>query len=99
MSRTIVSALLLAIATSVATPASAHDWYPIECCHGMDCAPVDKVEMQEGTSLVVTSRHGTAVVPATMPRRESKDSRMHVCMRPSSSGGMRIICVFLPPQI
>jgi hypothetical protein len=99
MSRTIVSALLLAIATSVATPASAHDWYPIECCHGMDCAPVDKVEMQGGTSLVVTSRHGTGVVPATMPRRESKDSRMHVCMRPSSSGGMRIICVFLPPQI
>ena len=99
MSRTIVSALLLAIAMSKATPASAHDWYPIECCHGMDCAPVDKVEMQGGTSLVVTSRHGTAVVPATMPRRESKDSRMHVCMRPSSSGGMRIICVFLPPQI
>lgn len=95
MSRTIVFALLLAIAT----PVSAHDWYPIECCHGMDCAPVEKVEVQEGTSLVVTSRHGTGIVPATMPRRESKDSRMHVCMRPSSAGGMRIICVFLPPQI
>jgi hypothetical protein len=22
----------------------AHDWYPIECCHGMDCAPVEKIE-------------------------------------------------------
>lgn len=95
MSRTIVFAGLLAITT----PASVYDWYPIECCHGMDCAPVEKVEMLEGTSLVVTSRHGTGVVPATMLRRESKDSRMHVCMRPSNSGGMRIICVFLPPQI
>jgi hypothetical protein len=34
-----------------------------------------------------------------MPRRESKDHRMHVCMRPSSDGNMRIICVFLPPAI
>jgi hypothetical protein len=22
----------------------AQDWYPIECCHGMDCAPVEKIE-------------------------------------------------------
>jgi hypothetical protein len=96
MMRRIVFAIVLATSAS---PASAHDWYPIECCHGMDCAPVERVEMQEGSSLVVTSKHGTGVVPATMPRRESKDHRMHVCMRPANPSGMRIICVFLPPQI
>ena len=96
MLRRIVFAILLA---ALASPVSAHDWYPIECCHGMDCAPVERIEMQEGASLVVTSKHGTGVVPATMPRRESKDHRMHVCMRPASPSGVRIICVFLPPQI
>ena len=65
----------------------------------MDCAPVERAEVQEGANLLVTSKHGTGIVPATMPRRESKDHRMHVCMRPSSDGQMRIICVFLPPAI
>jgi hypothetical protein len=83
--------------TLMAGPARAHDWYPMECCHGMDCAPVDHAELQSNATLIVTSRHGTAVVPATFPRRESKDSRMHVCMRPGSDGKMRIICVFFPP--
>lgn len=27
----------------VATSTSAHDWYPWECCSGIDCAPVDHV--------------------------------------------------------
>lgn len=88
--------LILLIVLAAATPAGAHDWYPIECCHGLDCAPVERAEVQEG-GLVVTSKNGTGMVPATLPRRESKDNRMHVCMRPSSSGGMRVICVFLPP--
>jgi hypothetical protein len=63
----------------------------------MDCAPVDRVELQENATLVVTSRHGTAAIPASFPRRESQDNRMHVCMRPGTSGGMRPICVFVPP--
>jgi hypothetical protein len=79
-------------------PAGAHDWYPIECCSGYDCAPVDQAELREGDTLVVTSKHGTGIVPASMTRRESKDHRMHVCMRKSWDGQMRVICVFLPPQ-
>jgi hypothetical protein len=39
------------------------------------------------------------VVPANFPRRESKDHRMHVCMRPGQGGSMRLICIFLPPAI
>jgi hypothetical protein len=106
MSRKWLLAVLMA-----ATPAAAHDWYPLECCHNMDCAPVDRVEIvptptaADGqgvsvapTAMMVTTRHGTALVPASFPRRESKDHRMHACMLPSEGGRMRLICLFLPPS-
>jgi hypothetical protein len=79
--------------------AMAHDWYPIECCHSMDCAPVDHAEPNGSGGLTVTSRHGTGIVPDDMRRRESQDQRMHVCMQPNSRGGMRVICLFVPPLI
>jgi hypothetical protein len=94
-----------------ATPVAAHDWYPLECCHGQDCAPVDKVEMvptpavsgPDGAAaglpvMMVTTRHGTVLVPASFPRRESKDHRMHACMMPGEGGRMRLICIFMPPS-
>jgi hypothetical protein len=107
---------LLAAALMAATPAAAHDWYPMECCSSMDCAPVEKVEMLPGPAIasmlstpaqadalgamLVTTKHGSVVVPANFPRRESKDNRMHACMRPNPGGnGMRLICIFLPPAI
>jgi hypothetical protein len=80
----------------VAGPASAHDWYPYECCHELDCAPVDAIDTSSG-ELVVTTKLGTVAVPASFARRESKDHRMHVCMRPGEAGAMRLLCVFLPP--
>jgi hypothetical protein len=92
-----------------ATPAAAHDWYPHECCHNQDCAAVDKIEMvptpmAEGSnvpsvSMVVTTKWGSALVPASFPRRESKDHRMHACMLPDGRGKMRLICVFMPPSM
>ena len=108
---------LLAALLAVASPAAAHEWYPLECCHAMDCAPVDKVEivsppMLSGVlaataqaaptlpgSMLVTTKHGSVLVPANFPRRESKDNRMHACMRPGDGGGMRLICIFLPPAM
>lgn len=91
-----------------AQPHDVHDpahWYPIECCHAMDCAPVDSaaianpVESGGLPNMVVTSKHGTVVVPHSFPRRQSKDHRMHVCMRPAESGQMRLICIFDAPGI
>jgi hypothetical protein len=116
MSRNWFLAALLAAATLVAArPAVAHDWYPMECCSGLDCAPVEKVEMLNGPSIasmlsspahaaplggmLVTTTHGSVVVPANFPRRESKDHRMHACMRPSPTGGMQLICIFFPPAM
>jgi hypothetical protein len=109
MSRYWIFAALLALVT----PAAAHDWYPIECCSGMDCAPVDKVEIVPGpqfsgmlstpayaaapSAMLVTTKQGSVIVPANFPRRESKDNRMHACMRPGDGGTMRLICIFIPP--
>ncbi len=93
-----------------ATTAAAHDWYPMECCSGMDCAPVEKVEivpMQSagimGTqtlpgTMLITTKHGSVIVPANFPRRESKDNRMHACIRSSAGGNVRLICLFMPPS-
>lgn len=87
---------LLPLLFLTATSASAHDWYPWDCCSGHDCAPVERAEVLPNAELLVTSRHGTALVPATFPKRDSQDNRMHVCMR-RSEAGMQPICIFLPP--
>lgn len=84
--------------------AKAHDWYPMECCHSMDCAVVTGTASVVLTgellpSLVVTSKYGTVVVPRNHPWRESKDGQMHVCMRPSETGAMRLLCIFAPPSL
>jgi hypothetical protein len=107
MSKIWLSALLLA-----ASPAAAHEWYPIECCHEMDCAPVEHVEIvptpttsnSKGApagppEMVVTTKIGTVLVPASFPRRESKDNRMHACMMPGPGGQMQLICLFIPPSM
>jgi hypothetical protein len=104
---------LLAVLLAVATPAAAHDWYPMECCHEMDCAPVDHAELvptpttDDGKggqrlsppSMSVTTKHGTVIVPGDFPRRESKDHRMHACMMPGATGKMQLICIFMPPAM
>ena len=107
MSKKWLLAFLLA-----ATPAAAHDWYPLECCHEMDCAPVDRTEIvptpttaePQGAAvgppaMIVTTKHGTVLVPGDFPRRESKDNRMHACMMPGAGGKMQLICIFLPPTM
>lgn len=116
-------AILAAIFSfSFASPVLAHSdgemTYPIECCHQMDCAPVDKVEIVPSTKFaaagmgyapklglpaqtIVTTKHGTAVVPEDLPaksRYESKDGRMHACIRHTATG-LKVICVFYPPGI
>lgn len=80
-------------------PAAAHDWYPWDCCSGYDCAPAQSAAVSDDASLLVTSKHGTVAVPASLQRRESKDGRMHVCMRPDPTGQMRPICLFVPPAM
>ena len=111
----ILTVTMLTVLMALAHRAKAHDWYPVECCSGMDCAPVEKVEIKPAeaftanalipqahaapSAMVVTTKHGTAIVPANFPRRESKDGQLHACMRPSNNGGMRLLCIFFPPSM
>jgi hypothetical protein len=96
--------LLSVLASSLClTPARAHDWYPRECCHDTNCAPVESILRRVPTGggapqLIVVSKHGRAIVPQDFPMRESKDSRMHVCMkRYDALGEMEVNCLFIPP--
>jgi len=48
-------------------------------------------------------RQGTAVVPPDLPRRESKDNRMHACMRAvwlnAAGPTTEVTCFFVPPTM
>jgi hypothetical protein len=99
----VVALSILATVVHVhSVPARAHDWYPRECCSNKDCAPVENVTWSVPVGrgmrqLVVTSKHGTATVPADLQVRESKDGRMHVCIRQNELGDWDVICLFMPP--
>ncbi len=99
---TLIACLVLAVLASMAR---AHDFYPIECCSGQDCAPVEKVEMVAGATfagalgfvpalpvMVVTTKHGTAAVPPNLMPKQSPDAQMHACVHLG-----KLICLFLPP--
>ncbi len=94
--------ILTAGVPSLVTSADAHDWYPEECCHAMDCAPVEswafaqKAQTGSLPQLSVTTKKGTAIVPQDLPRRESKDNRMHACIRAGPMGVKYVVCIFLP---
>jgi hypothetical protein len=87
-------------AVAIVPPVAAHEWYPPECCHDLDCAPVERAEPLADGAWQLTSKVGTTVVPASFPRRESPDDRMHVCMaRFSHLDGMRPVCLFVPREV
>jgi hypothetical protein len=94
---------MLAVAPGGVAPTAAHSWYPKECCDDIDCAPVEVVShfaLANGSrQLIVTSMHGRALVPRDFPVRDSRDGRMHVCMRPDPDGVMDVMCLFVPPQM
>jgi hypothetical protein len=102
----LIVALVIFAMWMALTKALAHDWYPIECCTAIDCAPVTSASYvaaaildghDRGTlpmpRMVVTTSRGTFVLPDRMPRRVSQDNRMHVC---SSLTGT-VLCIFEPP--
>lgn len=81
----------------------AHSWYPSECCHALDCGEVTATTTVLLTgetlpSLVVTTQHGTAVVPRNVRWRNSQDGRMHACIYQSEKGPT-LRCIFAPPSL
>jgi hypothetical protein len=95
-----VAGLVLGLMVALA---AAHSWYPPECCHDVDCAPVEsisRIQPEDGSAplLRVTSRVGTIVIPAGFPARHSKDHRMHICLSYDEFGGRALLCWFVPPS-
>ena len=66
--KTSVSAIFaVTIFGATAPSASAHDWYPHECCHDKDCAPVESMTLITPAGggapyMVVASKHGKAIL-------------------------------------
>ena len=82
----------LAACLLAASPATAHDWYPEECCSASDCQPRPCDLLQQLTDggirdLETRARYRRDQV------RPSKDGRCHIC----TGGGFLWgppICVF-----
>ena len=71
--------------------ASAHDWYPRECCSGQDCAPIATPEVAVGNGGYTIKATGEFV--AHKDTRISQDDQYHICR----VGGVgRILCFFYP---
>ena len=84
------------------TQASTHDWYPMECCHHDDCAPVESVERLVPTGGAPRNSFAHEAWHDAHPRkllRESKDGRMHICVRANDYGRDDVMCLFMPPSM
>jgi hypothetical protein len=100
----VVVSIVVAGTLLSAIEANAHGWYPKECCHRDDCTPVESVErfVPAGggvPQLLVTTKRGTTLVPQDFPVRQSKDSRMHICVRANEYGHDDVMCLFMPPSM
>jgi len=82
----------------VITSASAHSWYPGECCSSVDCEPLapDQVQLTKDGYLLpngILVRYGE--------ERPSRDYDYHWCRNLSTkqiiTPGGRPICFFAPP--
>lgn len=93
---------LAGIAPSVESPrVTAPVWYPGDCTWIDYCAPVDYVfwrPSRDGREpqLMMTSLHGTATVQRIFPVQESRDRKVHVCMRFDPFGDLEVTCLLVP---
>lgn len=99
-------AILLTALMAQSYPAASHSFYDAACCSGQDCAPVIRSELLQPSPLHtelfpglpalpvlwVETKHGKGIVPSTMIPRESKDEKVHVCIRDK-----KVICIYMPP--
>jgi hypothetical protein len=61
--RRFVLSAVVATQFIVLSDARAHEWYPLECCAGHDCAPADTVVRRDDGSYQVTARGLSVVIP------------------------------------
>jgi hypothetical protein len=91
---------LSAVAASLvlASPSiHAHEWYPIECCSGRDCAAAELVVRRDDGSYLVTADGVSVVIPEGFHWRSSPDGQVHVCIRQVGGVGPTVVCAFRGP--
>lgn len=77
----------LAFGLALTTIASAHSWYPMQCCHDQDCHPVacDEIsETKDGAEWNRFKFRKDQIHP-------SQDSKCHVCI----GHGEYPYCIFM----
>lgn len=95
-----IAGLCLALVLA-ASAAYAHSWYPVHCCSGKDCAPIEKMEPDEKLGgYQVTTKYGTAHIPANFKWQPSQDEFYHACIiQGADEGGgtfVTVLCAFAP---
>lgn len=98
--------LITLLVILLATPSRSHEWYPWECCSGIDCheVPASEVDLTAGGY-----RLKDGVVIPYGEERFSPDGKFHVCRRlagegkviyPSEDGegNPRKVCFWAPPM-
>ena len=90
----------IAVGLIVALPrVHAHEWYPIECCGGKDCAAADTVVRRADGSYLVTANGMSVVIPDGYYWRPSPDGQVHVCVRQIGGVGLMVVCAFRSPGV
>ena len=94
MRRIILAALFL-----IASPAVAHEWYPVACCSGIDCEPIPQDYIHETAAGWEISTFCSMFRPTVCAKgfvkrgdeQASMDGRYHLCFN-----SLKIICFFVP---
>lgn len=79
--------------------ASAHLWYPKECCNEQDCFRAIRVKHLADGSLYFETGHAgeiLVIVPPQFERMLSQDRDYHVCVYRDAQGKYHPRCVFVP---
>lgn len=89
----LAAALAALLAYCAPPPATAHSWYPPECCSDKDCFPIayDELEPVPGGYLY-TPRN--LFFPASKVR-DSKDKYLHVCIGTYDFNMGKPLCAFV----
>lgn len=90
------AAILVAVSLAGVVAASAHEWYPIACCSGIDCGPAAEGEIEFTPNGWLVTPTGETI--AFDRAQVSPDGRFHRCtMIPNDpTSGTR--CLFVPAQ-
>lgn len=97
--------ILAALLAVVALPpvASAHHWYPDECCHDRDCSLITLLERTADGGLRIVTAHGVGFVPPGFPVRPSLDNAAHACLIQNGPDeehlGWTVVCLFFPGAV